>query len=124
MMIIRPDQLRTFEQIERTRFEDEMIAHSKEFSPRLSAVLGDEQLRLAISSAMAKAGNHGFTNRGPMRLFVELIVRSITTHNTPQSVKRCGALVTRCGEHNRFTSITTFTSTVFRGLKQSTCIAP
>ncbi|MCK5229016.1 MAG: hypothetical protein KAR13_02045, partial [Desulfobulbaceae bacterium] len=29
-------------------FEDDMMAHSKKFSPRLCEVIGDEQLRVAL----------------------------------------------------------------------------
>lgn len=53
-------------------FEDEMVAHAESFSPKLAAVLGEEALRAAVRAAMARAARHGFTYRGPVRLFVEL----------------------------------------------------
>lgn len=53
-------------------FEAEMVAHAEAFSPQLAAVLGDEQLRVAVRAAIRRAGRHGFTYRGPIRLFVEL----------------------------------------------------
>src|SRR5258708_3223272 len=50
-----------------------MLAHSKDFSPRLCEVLGDPQLRLVLRSAMARAEAYGFTYRGPIRLFIEMM---------------------------------------------------
>ncbi len=72
-MLIRPEQMRVFEQAARRTFEDEMVAHSKSFSPRLCEVIGDEQLLVALQSAIARAEGHGFTNRGPIRLFIEMM---------------------------------------------------
>ena len=69
---IRPEQQQVFEQAALKKFEDEMIAHSKEFSPELCKVLGDDQLRLAVHAAIQRAGGHGFTFRGPIRLFIEM----------------------------------------------------
>ena len=54
------------------RFEDEMVVHSRGFSPRLCEVLGENQLRVALRQAIAHAGGYGFTFRGPLRLFIEM----------------------------------------------------
>jgi hypothetical protein len=72
-MLIRAEQMEVFEQAALRQFEDEMVAHSKSFSPRLCEVIGDEQLRVALRAAMERAGSYGFTNRGPIRLFIELM---------------------------------------------------
>ena len=72
-MVIRTEQMQAFEGAVQRQFEDEMMAHSKEFTPRLCAVLGDEQLRIALHSAIERAAGYGFTNRGPVRLFIELM---------------------------------------------------
>ena len=72
MLKVRAEQMQVFEAHALRAFEDEMVAHSKEFAPHLSAVLGDEQLRVAVQTAISKAGEYGFTLRGPIRLFVEL----------------------------------------------------
>lgn len=73
MLVVRDKQIRSFEQAALHRFEEEMIVHSKEFSPRLCEVMGDEQLRLVVRSAIGRARTYGFTNRGPIRLFIELM---------------------------------------------------
>jgi len=73
MLTIRKEQIQIFEIAARSLFEDEMVAHSHEYSPKLCEVIGEEQLRLAVQGAMAKATQYGFTNRGPIRLFIELM---------------------------------------------------
>lgn len=72
MLQIRAEQMQAFEAQALRAFEDEMVAHSKEFAPHLSATLGDEGLRVAVRQAIARARQHDFTLRGPIRLFVEL----------------------------------------------------
>ena len=54
-------------------FEDEMVAHSRVFAPELCEALGEQELRAALRRAMARAGNHGFSLRGPLRLAVEMM---------------------------------------------------
>ena len=71
-MRIQASQVRAFEFAAWQRFEREMVEHSQEFSPVLCKVTGDEQLLIAVRSAMKRAWGYGFTNRGPIRLFVEL----------------------------------------------------
>ncbi len=72
MLSIRPAQMRVFEEAARRRFEDEMVIHSQEFTPELSETIGEEQLRVALRQAIRRAGDYGFTNRGPVRLYLEL----------------------------------------------------
>lgn len=65
--------MKVFEQAALRNFEDEMVGHSKEFTPRLCEVIGEEQLRVALRQAMTRAANYGFTYRGPIRLYIELM---------------------------------------------------
>ena len=62
-----------FEQAALRRFEDEMVVHSKDFSPLLCEIIGEDQLRVAVRQAMARAAGYGFTYRGPIRLFIEMM---------------------------------------------------
>jgi hypothetical protein len=73
MLSIRPAQMKVLEQSALRQFEDEMVVHSRAFSPRLCEVLGEEQLRVALRRAIERAGGYGFTFRGPIRLFIELM---------------------------------------------------
>jgi hypothetical protein len=73
MWAIRQEQTEAFRQHHLQMFEDEMAEHSKQFAPPICKVLGDEQLRVALRSATRRANEYGFTNRGPIRLFIEMM---------------------------------------------------
>ena len=73
MLTIRPTQIETFQDAAMRRFEDEMVEHSQEFSPRLCKVIGVSQLREALRQAFGGAARFGFTYRGPIRLYVEMM---------------------------------------------------
>jgi hypothetical protein len=73
MLQIRAEQMLAFEQAALRRFEDEMVAHSRDFSPTLCEIIGEDQLRVALRQAMARAAGYGFTCRGPLRLFIEMM---------------------------------------------------
>jgi hypothetical protein len=73
VLTIRQDQIRVFREYHLQKFEDEMVEHSKVFAPPLCEIIGDEQVRVAVHAAMRKASSYGFSNRGPIRLFVEMM---------------------------------------------------
>lgn len=73
MLVVRDKQIRSFEQAAWRQFEREMIAHSKAFAPRSCDLIGGEKLHLVVRSAINRARAYGFTNRGPIRLFIELM---------------------------------------------------
>jgi len=73
MLVIREAQNKAFEDDALRRFKEEMVEHSKEFSPQLCDVLGEQQLRVAVSQAMQRADEYGFTNRGSIRLYIEMM---------------------------------------------------
>lgn len=98
MLQIRPEQMAALEQTAWRRFEDEMIVHSKAFSPRLCAVIGDAQLRVAVHTAIVRARGHGFTNRGPIRLFVELALLCGSAFDTDPQYAAAGAVLREGGD--------------------------
>lgn len=53
-------------------FEDEMVGHSQKFARQMCNFIGEDQLRVALREAMARADGHGFNHRGPVRLFIEM----------------------------------------------------
>lgn len=73
MLRIRPEQMKVLEADVLNRFNQEMLEHSKEFSPELCNIIGDEQLRVALKQAMKRADEYGFTNRGSVRLYVDMM---------------------------------------------------
>jgi hypothetical protein len=74
MLVIRKDQYDALRQARLASFEDEMVSHLSEFSPALFRAVGEPQMRLAIRSCTRRAAEQGFTFRGPVRLYLELMV--------------------------------------------------
>ncbi|AKT38416.1 hypothetical protein [Chondromyces crocatus] len=72
MLRISKAQVEAFKPIALADFETQMVAHSERFSPTLSSVLGKDQLRVVVRSAVEVASRYGFTFTGPVRLFIEL----------------------------------------------------
>ena len=98
MLVISATQLRALEAASRQRFEDEMVAHSKDFSPRLCEIIGDGQLRLVVRSAMTRADSYGFTNRGAIRLFVELAFLCGSAFDTDPQYAPFGKILRSSGD--------------------------
>lgn len=100
-MVIRAEQMKVFEQAARSRFEEEMIAHSKAFSPRLCEVIGDVQLRAAVRSGIARADGYGFSNRGPVRLFIELMFLCGSAFDTDPQYRPLGDILRSSSDQMR-----------------------
>jgi hypothetical protein len=98
MWTIRQDQTEAFRQYHLQKFEDEMVEHSKEFSPLLCKVLGEEQLRMALRSAMRRANGYGFTNRGPLRLFIEMMFLCGSAFDTDPQYPAVGEVLRTSGD--------------------------
>lgn len=73
-MIIRSEQMNAFSRAMLRAFEDEMVEHLAGFSPPLFKLVGAEQLRKAVRSGVARAGRYGIDCRGPLRLYLELML--------------------------------------------------
>jgi hypothetical protein len=97
-VIIRAEQMKSFEQAARRQFEEEMMAHSKKFSPPLCEVIGDDQLRLALRSAITRAEGYGFTYRGPVRLFIEMMFLCGSGFDTDPQYPAVGEVLRASGD--------------------------
>ena len=82
MLVIRQAQMEAFRRAALLAFENQMVVHSKDFAPKLCRTIDDTQLREALRRAMDRAGGHGLTNRGPIRLFIELTFHFGSTFDT------------------------------------------
>ena len=98
MLVVRAKQLKVFEEAAQRRFEDEMVAHSKVFSPRLCEVIGEEQLRVAVRYAISRADGYGFTYRGPIRLFIEMMFLLGSAFDTDPQYPAFGAILRDSGD--------------------------
>lgn len=71
-MVLRPEQIRVLAALSNHNFEEELMGHSRKFAPGLCAMAGPENTRKAVHDALQNARLHGFTLRGPLRLFFEM----------------------------------------------------
>lgn len=74
MLVIRQEQLDVFRAQALRSYEDAMVAHLTGFSPPLAQAVGPERLRIAIELGMKQAAAYGFDARGPVRLYLELML--------------------------------------------------
>ncbi|HYZ87040.1 MAG TPA: hypothetical protein VE621_21675 [Bryobacteraceae bacterium] len=74
-MVIRQEQVATLENAAQQRFEEEMYSHLSGFAPAHCAAIGENTLRKLISLGAERAATYGFTSRGPVRLFLELMIQ-------------------------------------------------
>jgi hypothetical protein len=55
-------------------FKEDLLQHLSRFAPELHALRGDEVFRHLIDEGVARAARYGFTNRGPLRFFLECML--------------------------------------------------
>lgn len=72
MIVIRKSQLTAFSAADRLLFENDMVAHTRVYSPELYRVIGEPQMRIAVKNGIANANKYGFTRRGPIQMFLEM----------------------------------------------------
>lgn len=74
MLVIRSTQRQAFAPAALQAFETDMVAHLSEFSPPLFKAVGEEQMRKVVRLGIAQAGRYGLTYRGPVRLYLEIML--------------------------------------------------
>jgi hypothetical protein len=74
MLVIRSEQMEVLKQAALRAFETRMVEHCFAFQPRLCKVLGEDQVRKAVHDGIGRAAVAGFTNRGPARLYLDLML--------------------------------------------------
>lgn len=74
MIVIRPEQIKAFEQATLKSFEDEMVEHLQDFAPKLFEIRGEDCFRKVIQLGIERAENYGFTNKGSVRFYIETMV--------------------------------------------------
>jgi hypothetical protein len=73
-MIIREAQVKTLEKAAVGNFVLDMFQHCREFSPYLCKTLKEKELEEAIEEGLSRAEKHGFDQRGPVRLYLDLMI--------------------------------------------------
>lgn len=74
MLQIRAEQMACLREVALRRFEGEMVRHCAEFSPRLFEVIGADQMHTAVRRALGRARTYELSRRGPLRLYIELML--------------------------------------------------
>jgi integrase len=74
MLRIHREQVEAFRQAAGRSFEDRMVEHLRSFAPQHCEALGVEAVRRFIGVGRGRAGAHGFTLCGPLRLYLELML--------------------------------------------------
>jgi hypothetical protein len=74
MLVIRKEQVDILKEGMLKEFEDEMVEHLAQFSPPLYKVLKEDQTREAVRFGFKQSERYGFTLRGPIRLYLEMML--------------------------------------------------
>lgn len=90
--------MKAFEEAAFLRFEEQMVLHGHGFSPKLCEVIGDRQLRVALRQARLRATGHGFTFRGPLRLYVEMMFLCGSDFDTDPQFPAVGRILRTPGD--------------------------
>lgn len=72
-MVIRSQQMETFETYASDGYARELADHLKSFAPKLCEVVGEQAVREIVKSAIERARRYGLENRGPVRFYLELM---------------------------------------------------
>ena len=73
MLTVRQEQLESIRQYHLRKFEDEMVEHLKKTQVEHWKVMGEDNGRTVIRLGIKQAANHGFTRRGPVRFYIDLM---------------------------------------------------
>ncbi len=73
MIIVSERQQAALDGAVRTAFEREMVEHLHDFAPKHCEVIKDAGVREVVALGLERAAAFGFTHRGPVRLFLELM---------------------------------------------------
>jgi hypothetical protein len=73
MWTMRQEQTEAFRQYHLKKFEDEMVEHLKKVQAEHWKVIGEPDGRRVIRLGIEQARKYGFTRRGPVRFYIELM---------------------------------------------------
>jgi hypothetical protein len=74
MLKIRPEQMETFEAAALKGFEDRMVEHLRNFSPKHAQVLDEEELRTVVRYGIEHAESHDLTSERSIRIYTEIML--------------------------------------------------
>ncbi len=73
MIILRNEQLKVFQRYALNQYENKLVEHIKNFVPKSYKIIGEVAIRKIITTGMEQAGKYGFTYKGPIRYYLDLM---------------------------------------------------
>lgn len=108
MLIIRHAQLAAFGRAASQSFEDDIVGRLQRFAPHHAAGIGEDAVRLVVRDGITRAASYGFTQRGPVRFYLQLMFMFGSDFDTdPQwprwthDLLRSGSIADQMGRANR-----------------------
>jgi hypothetical protein len=72
-MIIRQEQMQALSEGVEHNFQRQLVEEMYQFAPWHAGILGDSGLLRCVQFAMERAKKYGFTNQGPVRLYLQMV---------------------------------------------------
>lgn len=72
-MLIRNEQMQALSLVPEEAFQLQLVEEMRQFAPWHAQILGDSGLLRCVEFAKRRAASYGFTNRGPIRLYLQMI---------------------------------------------------
>ena len=101
MFTIRREQVDSFRKAAIQEFEDEMVEHLKQFARRHWQIIGEPAGREVIRMGIDRAAKYGFTNRGPVRFYIELMFMFGSYFDTDPQYPWAGTILKSSGQMNQ-----------------------
>jgi hypothetical protein len=98
MFVIRREQMEILERTALGKFEDEMSVHLHRMAPKHVEGAGEPGLRQVIKDGVERARTYGFTNRGPVQFFLEMMIMFGSGFDRDPLLAWAGGLLTAEGE--------------------------
>ncbi len=74
MLVFLDSQMAVLQGAAQRQFEAEMLSHLRRFSPKTFAMAGEPGVRTTIQTGIQRAHGYGLSFRGPVRLYLELMM--------------------------------------------------
>lgn len=119
MLTISRRQLATLDEHARQRFACEMADHFRTFAPNHAAAIGDSAIREVALLGIARASAYGWTLRGPVRLYLELMVMFGSDFDTDPMLPWAGCRLREAspaGEMERASALAVVATTYHRAV--------
>lgn len=96
-LVIRDEQRMLFRKLALGAFQDRMVEHLFRFSPQHCRGIGGAAVREVVSHGLAASARYGFTQRGPVRFYLELMLLLGSGFDTDPQLPRPMTEILRAG---------------------------